>query len=230
MGTPRLGIASSRKEWGPRGWESQGMGTPLVWYSWGMNELIKALEQGEGKNEMRRLEPHEKLELGNREPIASREETRRRTGCDAEVLAAVQAGDNELMILDLRNTPTNEEGYKVLGPERLYKADYLLVDKTFGREKGKGFKGIRVSDIEEGMDGAVYGVGREYNADRFNYSKTISRHQFDLAVHRDGSLVIMNGVPTNATNVIFGREKSEWDHLDDSRHYWAPEAQDRFES
>jgi hypothetical protein len=192
--------------------------------------------------EKRQLDWGEKMSLAGREPLVSREEMLKRKGLNAAILTGIRAGDKWFMVFDLRETPVdNETGRKIMGNGRLYKADYLLIDETFGKEAGKGLKGIRAGR------GSVE-VGRDYTyAGRFAYTDAVSRDHFALEADGDG-LWVINRQPTNATEVIYGQERNKWGDmadeqfggggqsdedgrlrsLEESMHGWSPESQEFF--
>lgn len=123
------------------------------------------------------------------------------------VTALIKAAKTELMLLDLRNTPQDEDGRRrAFGKTGGgWHADFLLVDDSFAdyiedpQKAPAGYKDIR--------PGNKILVGREHGPDTFDLSETVSRKHFRIDYDKQtNNITIVNQAPTNGTSVKVSRD------------------------
>ncbi|MCA9348437.1 hypothetical protein KC867_03440 [Candidatus Saccharibacteria bacterium] len=145
--------------------------------------------------EERVLNPDEQIQIDLMAPLADSHEVRKEIGLRGTLVATVNAGSKDFMIIDTRGTGSNR--------------DFLIIDGTFSVQQRVGFKGIA-------KDKPVI-IGRGHYADRFSYPSAVSRDHFEIAYNNDG-LFIKNLRPTNITTVTTRTTTRQEPQYEDMRY------------
>lgn len=114
-------------------------------------------------------------------------------GLDHTVVAQINAGNSEFMLLDLGSSKAGDV-YKPFGGKATFTKRFLLVDKSFDpfdKLFKTGFKGI---DEHETV------IGRSFHTSRFHYKndEQLSRRHFTLR-EQDGNIIITDQEARNRT-------------------------------
>lgn len=127
------------------------------------------------------LSPDEQVQIDLALPLADCREMYDKTGIYGNLVAAVDAGHKNFMIVDTRSLQNNRA--------------FVIIDDTFSVDSPKqqiGLKGVREDDQVV--------IGRGHYADRFNYPGTVSRDHFAVT-YTNNELCIRNLHPTNTTTL-----------------------------
>ncbi len=124
------------------------------------------------------LESEEQVQVDLETPLADSQEVQRKLGIRGSIVATVNAGGKDFLIIDVRGTQSNR--------------DFVIADETFSTQDRIGFKGV--------LEDSPVIIGREHYTDRFTYPATVSRDHFEILYENEG-LFIRNLRPTNTTTV-----------------------------
>lgn len=122
------------------------------------------------------LQPGERVQVNLDAPLTSRQETQDALGINGVLVATINAGSKDFLVLDTRGSHTTKP--------------FLIIDETFSKQDKIGFKGIAENKFTV--------IGRDHCSDRFIYPDTMSREHFAL-LYADEELLVRNLRPTNKT-------------------------------
>lgn len=145
-----------------------------------LRRLREVFKRGEAALEptKKELQPFEQVKIDLSSPLADDKEMDAKLDIDGKLVAIVEAGSKNFMIVDKRGTGINR--------------DFLITDDSFSKENKTGYKGV--------MEGKPVVVGRGHDRDRFDNPDEVSRDHFEV-LYQDGNLFIRNLVPKNKTFV-----------------------------
>ena len=170
----------------------------------------------------RKLLPGETITIDNTEnsPLIERDELKKRLGIEADVVAIINAGGNELSVLYFGKPDRNILGGHALNksePEAAnFSTDYLVVGDSFMLASPEERNAVMRSGTPHGYKGihnnqSLIPVGRHHDDNRLGLDKNASRTHFNIGVYDQGTnrtgVIISNENPTNGTTVTFGPPK-----------------------
>lgn len=136
-----------------------------------------------------RLAPHVPYEVLLDEPLYKGEDIKDFLGFEADIAMEISIGDKVMLVADLQDISTDENGYRDVGvPGVKYDADIMLIDRDswIGPGKGKGFLGLK-----EGQQ-FIFGQDNEAVAKRFNNLSSVAGNHFSLTLGRDSTISIVD--------------------------------------